>query len=134
MANGFRVKCPGCGEVKDILSSGSCPKCGAMLNVNQPGMLKIYRMGNFVGSAVGYGIYLNDQPCGHIGDRQTVMIPLPYGTYKLHMTAGMTRRCSDLTFTVSPEDRLICVKVHLRMGFIQNTLVPERVDPGTMPE
>ena len=131
---GYRVKCPACGEVQDIGAFGTCPKCGRAELSDQPAMLKIYRMGNFIGSAVGYGIYLNEVPMGHVGDRQTINIPLAYGTYKLHMTAGMTRKCNDLTFTVSPEQRLICVKAHIKMGAFTNSIIVEQVSPDTMPE
>lgn len=130
----YRVKCAACGEVLNVGAACSCPKCGAAVTPEQPGMLKLYRMGNFVGVAVGFGIYLNDRPMGHIGNKETVCIPLPYGNYKLHMTAGMSRKCRDLEFTVSPEDPYICAKVHLKMGFISNTVVPERVAPSEMPE
>lgn len=133
MVYSFRMKCPSCGQVSDVAANGACPKCGCALQTAQPGLLKIYRMGNFIGSAVGYGIYLNEVPFGHVGDRETVNIPLPFGTYKLHMTAGMTRKCNDLTFTIAPEDPVICVKAHIRMGVFTNTIIVERVDPSTMP-
>lgn len=134
MVKKYRVKCSACGTVLNIPAGTPCTKCGAQVAFEQPGMIEIYRMGNFVGSAVGYGIYLNDQPYGHIGDRESVFIPVPYGTYKLHMTCGMTRKCNDPVFEVTPEDPHICVKAHIKMGFISNTIIAERAAPDTMPK
>ncbi len=134
MVKKFRVKCPSCGTVLNVPAGSACTKCGSGLDFEEPGMIEIYRMGNFVGSAVGYGIYLNDQPMGHVADRESVFIPVPYGTYKLHFTCGMNRKCNDPVFEVTPEDPRVCVKVHIKMGFITNKLVAERVSPDTMPK
>ena len=131
----YRIKCASCGAVMNVNESGKCAKCGADVNIDQPGMLKVYRMGNVVGVAVGFGLYLNDQPIGHIGNKETVCIPLPYGTYKLHCrSAGMSKKCKDITFTLSPEETLVCAKVYIKMGFWRNSVVPERVEPSDMPE
>ena len=130
----FRVKCPACGEVCDVPEGGRCKKCGAVLSTEGPAMLRLYRMGSPIGVAVGFGIYIDGQPYGHIGNKQTVYIPLPYGAHNLHMTCGMSRKCRDLQMNLTPEDGYWCVKVHMNPGFISNTLVPERADPSTMPE
>lgn len=129
----YRVKCPNCGNVFDTAVPALCAKCGTPVDTALPGMIEIYRMGNFIGSMVGYGIYLNDQPIGHIGDRETVFIPVPYGTYKLHMTCGMNRKCNDPVFEVTPQDPHICAKVHIKMGAFTNKLVVERAEPDSMP-
>lgn len=134
MARIYRMKCPRCGNVQNQNASSPCRKCGEQLNVEQPGMLALYRMGNFVGSANGFGIYLNEQPFGAIGNRETLFIPLPYGDYKLHIVCGMNRRCNDPILHICPEDPFICLKVHMKMGFVQNSFVIERVDPSTMPQ
>lgn len=130
----FRVKCPNCGEVYDVAGNSKCRKCGTELNTGRPGMIHMYRMGNFMGAANGFGIYINGEPYGHIGNKQTIYIPLPYGEYNLHITCGMSRRCEDLRCSITPEDNYWCVKVHMRPGFWSNTFVPERVDPATMPK
>lgn len=134
MARTYRVKCPKCGEVINLPGTAPCPKCGTPIDVALPGLIQIYRMGNFIGSMAGYGIYLNDMPLGHIGDRETVLIPVPYGTYKLHMTCGMNRRCNDPVFEINPQDPYVCVKAHIKMGAFTNKIVVERVTPDTMPQ
>ncbi len=134
MAKKYRMRCPACGNVQNLTASAPCTKCGAPLDVEQQGMLAIYRMGNFMGAATGFGIYLNEQPYGAIGNRETLYIPLPFGEYKMHIVCGMSRKCNDPVFTLSPEDPFICTKVHMNMGFIQNSFVIERVDPSTMPQ
>ena len=129
----FRVKCPGCGEAYDVPGNSVCRKCGSELNTGRPGMLRIYRMGSPIGVAAGFGIYLNGQPYGHVGNKQTVYIPLPYGEYNLHVTCGMSRKCRDLKINITPDDNYWCVKVHINPGFWSNTLCPERADPASMP-
>ena len=130
----YRMKCPVCGNVQNLTASGPCAKCGAPLYTEQPAAIALYRMGNFIGSAVGFGIYLNEQPFGAIGNRESLLIPLPYGDYKLHLVSGMSRKCNDPVFRLSPEDPYICFKVHMQMGFLQNKFILERVDPSTMPQ
>lgn len=134
MARTFRMKCPSCGNVQNMLASGPCGKCGALLNTEQPAAIAMYRMGNFMGMANGFGIYINEQPYGAIGNKESIVIPLPYGDYKLHVVCGMNRKCNDPVFRLSPEDPYVCVKVHMKPGFIQNSFVIERVDPATMPQ
>ena len=46
----------------------------------------------------------------------------------------MNRRCSDPALRLTPEDPFICLKVHMKMGFVQNSFIIERVDPSTMPQ
>ena len=67
MARTYRMKCPACGNVQNLNGSGPCAKCGAPLYVEQPAAIAVYRMGNFVGMANGFGLYLNEQPFGAIG-------------------------------------------------------------------
>lgn len=129
----FRMKCPVCGKVADIPGDGPCPQCGQPLAVWQGGGVQIYRMGSPVGIAVGYGTYINGQPYGHIGNKQSVYIPLPYGTYTLHFTCGMTRRCKDVTVTISPEQQFAYVKARIKMGFWTNTIIAEQVPMEEMP-
>ena len=61
------------------------------------------------------------------------MIPLPYGEHLLHIVCGMSRRCNDPVFKLSPEDPYICMKVHMVPGVFTNSFKIERVDPATMP-
>lgn len=113
MAIMLRLKCPSCGEVMNAAGFCNCTKCGTPIRYNGWGMLQIYRMGSPVGIAAGYGIYLDGQPYGHLANKESIRIPLPMGTHTLHMTCGMTRRCEDLTFTLTPEaPGRLCQGVH----------------------
>lgn len=133
MARIFRMKCPNCGNVVNLTATSTC-KCGTLLPVEQPAAISLYRMGNFMGAANAFGIYLNEQPFGKIGNRESLTFPLPYGQYKLHIVCGMNRKCNDPIINLTPEDPHVCLKVHMNMGFFQNKFVIERVDPATMPE
>ena len=135
MSQLFRIKCPSCGNVVDVASTGSpCAKCGNALNLPEEGMIQIYRMGSPYGIEVGMGIYLNDNPLGHLANAESVRIPVPYRHYKVHMTHGMNRKCKDVEVDVTPDERVVYVKAHLKMGFISNTVVLEKVSGDTMPK
>ena len=134
MARIFRMKCPACGNIQNLNASGPCKTCSTQLTVEQPAAIALYRMGNYMGSATGFGIYINDQPYGAIGNRENLIIPLPYGEYKLHIVCGMNRKCNDPVIRLSPEDPYVCMKVHMKMGFFANSFIIERVDPSTMPQ
>ena len=133
-----RLLCPACRNVFDTPvqppNQVQCPKCKAMVQIPQEGLLKLYRMGNFMGSAAPAGIYLNEQPYGHIGNKGSINIPLNYGSYKIHMTMGMNRRCNDPIIQVSPEKPLHCYKMHIKMGAFSNTQVLEEARPEDMPQ
>ncbi len=130
----YRVKCSKCGNVLDVTGSLPCPKCGTAIDVNLGGMIQLYRMGSPIGVAAGYGIYLDGQPIGHIANKQSLLIPIPFGNHQLHMTCGMTRRCQDLLFNVAPESPNVYVKAHIKPGFWTNTIIVEFADPAEMPK
>ena len=130
----YRVKCPKCGEIVNLSGTGPCPKCGQPIDVNTPGSIALYRMGNMMGSAAGFGIYVNDVPFGHIGNREHLIFPLPFGDYKMHIACGMNRKCNDPVIHLTPDDPNVCLKVHMKMGFVSNSFILERVDPSTMPK
>ena len=134
MAIMLRLKCPSCGEVMNAAGFCNCTKCGTPIRYNGWGMLQIYRMGSPVSIAAGYGIYLDGQPYGHLANKESIRIPLPMGTHTLHMTCGMTRRCEDLTFTLTPEAPAAYVKASIRMGFWSNTIRLTPADPSEMPQ
>lgn len=134
MAKRYRVKCPVCGEVINLPGSGPCTKCGTPISVDQPCSIELYRMGNMMGAATGFGLYVNEVPYGAIANRESLILPLPYGSYKLHVVCGMNRKCNDPVVNLTPEDPRVCMKVHMKMGFVQNTFLLERVDPSTMPQ
>lgn len=129
----LRTKCASCGTVADISAEAPCPKCKNMLNLPPDGVIQIYRMGSPIGVAAGYGIYLNGQPFGHLANKESIRIPVPYGTYTLHFTCGMTRKCQDITVTVSPENRHSYVKVRIKPGFWTNCIVAEPATAQDMP-
>ena len=129
----YRVVCPNCRKSLNVINDGPCPSCRSQITIPRGGMIQIYRMGNFIGAAAQAGIYINNVPYGHVGNRSTVMIPLEFGSYLLHMTMGMNRRCNDPTITLTPQNPVAYLKMHIRMGAFSNTQVIEPADPATMP-
>ena len=132
MSKLFRIKCPSCQNVTDIPGNQKC-KCGADLVLPEDGVIQIYRKGSLFGCAVGFGIYLNGIPLGHLANKQSIRIPVPYGHYKLHMTHGFSRSCSDQEFDITPENRCAYFKGYLGMGFVSNTVGIDRVSADQMP-
>ncbi len=133
MAIKFRVKCPHCGEVLNILGDQPCPKCQGPLTTASQGAIQIYRMGNPFGIAVGYGIYINGVPYGHIGNKENLCVLLPFGTYTVHFTQGMNRRCVDATVTVSPQFPMAYVKGSIKVGVWTNKLIATVCNREDMP-
>jgi hypothetical protein len=129
----LRVKCA-CGEVQDTIPGGRCCKCGVTLNIPGDAMISLYRKGSPYGIAGGFGIYIDGQPMGHIGNKETIMIPVKYGTYTLHVAAGMNRKCQDYTVTLTPENRFAHAKVWMKPGFWSNSFVIEPSTAEEMPD
>ncbi len=129
----FRFKCTSCGEVSDLPANSACPKCNTPHPVADHGYVQIYRMGSPIGIAVGYGVYVNETPYGHLANKESVRVLLPYGTYKFHFTCGMTRKCEDVTVTISPEAPVAYVKAHIVPGFWTNKIVAELATAADMP-
>ena len=133
MSNLFRVKCS-CGKVLNAAVGNVCPKCKQPLKFSPDGMISIYRQGSPLGIAGGFGLYLNGEPYGHIGNRETVKIPVAFGTYTLHVAAGMNRKCTDLIINVTPENPLAYTKVWMKPGFWTNSFVIEPASAEEMPK
>ena len=130
----LRIKCPSCGTVQDIEASGAaCKKCSGALILPEDGVIQIYRMGSPMGIAVGMGIYINENPMGHLANASTIKIPVAYGHYKVHMTHGTNRKCQDAEFDITPDNRVVCLKAHLKMGIISNKVIIEQASPDSMP-
>ena len=132
MAKLYRMKCA-CGHVENIAPGGVCPRCKRPAEFPEEGMILLYRKGSPLGVAGGFGIYLNGEPMGHIGNKETVFIPLKYGTYNLHVAAGMNRRCNDFQLELTPENPKAFVKVWMKPGFWTNSFVLEHATAEEMP-
>ncbi|MBQ7810576.1 MAG: hypothetical protein IJ346_06420 [Clostridia bacterium] len=128
--NNFRIKC-NCGLVQDAAAGAVCPQCKQPINFPQGGMIYLYRKGSPMGVAGGFGIYINGTPLGLIGNKQTVAIPVGFGTYNLHVAAGMNRKCKDLAINITPENPIAYAKVYMKPGFWTNSFV---VEPSTQEE
>ncbi len=129
----LRTKCPSCGKVVDVDSPSPCPDCKTPLPLSPEGCIQLYRMGSPLGIAVGYGVYLNGQPYGHLANKQSIRIPLPFGTYTLHFTCGMTRKCQDVTVTLNPDSPNAYVKARIKAGFWTNTIIATQCAAEEMP-
>ena len=129
----LRTKCPQCGKVQDIQGATSCVSCNTQL-MPQAGTISVYRKGSPIGAAVGFGVYINDQPFGHIAATESVTFTLPYGTYKFHMTCGATRRCKDLVVTLSPEFPVAYLRAAMKAGFWSNTILIDPMSPEEFPQ
>lgn len=131
--NKLRTKCPQCTTVQDIQGATPCTKCGTQL-MPQEGTISVYRKGSPIGAALGFGVYINDQPFGHIAATESVTFTLPYGSYKLHMTCGATRRCKDLVVNLSPEFPAGYVRAAMKSGFWSNTILIDPMKPEEFPQ
>ena len=127
----LRVKCS-CGEVQDITPGSRCYKCRGEMNIPGDAMISLYRKGSPYGIAGGFGIYLNNDPYGYIANKELLRMPLPYGTYNLHVAVGMNRRCHDVEVNLTPENKDVYLKVYMKPGFISNTFVLVPVDPNLL--
>lgn len=122
MADVVRFKC-GCGNVFDApIDTPACTKCGAPLVKDGMGELQLYRMGNPLGVAVGFGIYIDGQPYGHVANAQKVRLLVPYGTHTVHCTHGMSRKGVDVTVSLSPENPVAYTKAHINREFLRTPL------------
>lgn len=133
MTSKLRIKCPHCGNVANIAPGAPCPKCGQPLML-PPSCIYLYRQGSFYGIAGGFGIYINGEPYGSIGNKELLCIPLPYGTYNLHCAVGMSRKCRDLVVNLSPQMPQAYTKVYIKPGFWANSFVIEPMDPRLLAE
>lgn len=130
MAKKLRIKCPLCNKVNNIPEEGKfCPECQRPIEPCTEACIYLYRQGSPLGVASGFGIYLNGEAYGHIGNKEILCFPLPYGTYTIHCAAGMNRKCKDLQITLTPENRVAYAKVFMKPGFWSNSFVVEPIDP-----
>lgn len=133
MSAKIRLKCPHCKEVVNIeYGLQVCPKCHNSVATENQASIYLYRQGSFFGIAGGFGVYINGEPMGYIGNKELLKIPVPYGCYIIHCAAGMNRKCKDLQINLSPEHNVGYAKVHMKMGFWTNSFVVEPVDPNLL--
>ena len=133
MAAKIRIKCPHCNEASNVHSIYDvCPKCKKPMNLEEQGCIYLYRQGSPYGIAGGFGIYLNNEPFGYIGNKELLRFPLKYGTYNIHCAVGMSRKCRDMQVTISPEYPVGYAKVYIKPGFWTNSFVVEPVDPNLL--
>ncbi len=128
----YRLCCPSCKEVFDAHGECDCPKCKTHITFPQAG-IQLYRKGSPIGIAGGFGIYLNGQAYGYIGNKQSLCIPLPYGTYTVHIATGMNRRCNDPIVELNAENPIAYMKVSMKSGFWTNSFVVEFAKFEDMP-
>ncbi len=130
MSAKLRIKCPHCNEVSNVKPDAAlCPECKKAVSLNGEACIYLYRQGSPYGVAGGFGIYINGEPFGHIGNKELLCFPLPYGTYNLHCAVGMSRKCQDMQVTLTPDNRVAYAKVYIKPGFWANSFVIEPVDP-----
>lgn len=130
MSAKIRIKCPHCKEASNVLSVNSaCPECGKPLELSEEGSIYIYRQGSFYGVAGGFGLFINGEPFGYIGNKELLRIPVKFGTYNIHSAVGMSRKCRDLQVTITPENPEAYTKVYIKPGFWTNSFVVEPLDP-----
>ena len=129
----IRIKCPHCGDASNIRPGDTqCPECKKPIALSEEGKIYLYRQGSVYGVAGAFGVYINGEAFGHIGNKETLCMPLPYGTYNIHSAVGMSRKCRDLQVTLSPESPNAYAKVYMRPGFWTNSFVVEPLDPSLL--
>ncbi len=130
MAAKIRIKCPHCNEAINVHSvNDPCPKCHKPFDIEEEGSIYIYRQGSPYGIAGGFGLYINEQPYGYIGNKELLRIPVKFGTYNIHSAVGLSRKCRDLLVDITPENPVVYTKVYIKPGFWTNSFVVEYVDP-----
>ena len=133
MSATIRVRCANCGETINVSNiNDPCPECRKSLGVQEDGNIYLYRKGAFTGIANGFGVYINNQGYGHIGNRELLRIPVKYGTYNIHVVCGMNRKCHDLQVTISPENPVVYTRTYMKTGFWSNKFFVEHFDPSLL--
>lgn len=133
MAAKLRIKCPHCGDVNNINTPNDlCPKCKQPLNLPTEAAIYIYRQGSPYGIAGKFGIYINGEPFGHIGNKELLCVPVKFGSYTIHSAVGMSRKCRDLQVTLTPQNPVGYTKIYIKPGFWTNSFVVEPVDPSLL--
>ena len=129
----IRFKCPHCGEATNVPAEvGNCPKCQQPFNLSGCASIFIYRQGSPYGIAGGFGLYIDEQPYGYIGNKELLRIPVNFGTHNIHAAVGMSRKCRDMQVTLTPQMPVTYTKVYIKPGFWANSFVIEPLDPSLL--
>ncbi|MBQ7444795.1 MAG: zinc-ribbon domain-containing protein [Clostridia bacterium] len=125
-----RYRCPSGHVFNGTPDQEKCPTCQALLE--KGGYIQVYRMGHMAGAAVGMGIYVDEQPYGHLANKESVRISVPYGAHQLHITHTTTRDSTRPTLFISSSTPYVFCKAHFaRGGFF---IAIEESDPADMPK
>jgi len=128
----YRYRCV-CGKVYDNAEqSAICPDCQRQNSTENCGIVQIYRMGNYSGMAVGMGLYVDNQPYGHVANKGSIKLVVPYGVHQLHATLSTIRKSNNPTVTLSPETPEAYYK--MTMPFFGGIVNFNPVAKETMPE
>ncbi len=106
-----------------------CSKCGTPLT--KGGLIQLYRMGNIMGVAVGMGLYIDGESYGHLANKQSIRISVPYGNHTLHVVHTATRKCNDPQYNITQSNPYVFGKAYFTSGGWAINV--ETVDPKEMP-
>jgi hypothetical protein len=99
----YRYRCS-CGHVYDNAgTSAACPKCKQENSTEGCGIAQIYRLGNYVGSLVKMGLYVDEEPYGYIANRGSIKLVIPYGEHQLSATLNRTKTPKPPVINLTPE-------------------------------
>ena len=133
MAAKVRIKCPLCSKAENLpAGSTTCPACKQPIQIPQQGTIYLYRQGSPYGIAGGFGVFIDGESYGYIGNKELLCIPVPFGTHNIHSAVGMSRKCRDMQVTLTPENPIAYTKVYIKPGFWANSFVIEPVDPNLL--
>ena len=107
----FRYRCE-CGNVYDSAETkAACPSCKKENSTENCGIVQLYRLGNYVGMLVGLGLYVDGQPYGHIKNKGSIKLVVPYGEHQLHATLSACRESTQPVINLTPETPELYFKV-----------------------
>ena len=128
----YRYRCT-CGNVYDSPHEAAvCPSCQTENSTEGNGIVQIYRMGNYIGCAVGMFLYVDEEPFGRVSNKGSIKLVVPYGEHQLHASLTSIKKSNNPTVTLSPEVPEVYFK--LTMPFMGNIINFNPTDKASMPE
>ena len=107
----YRYRCT-CGNVYDSPHEAAvCPSCQTENSTEGNGIVQIYRMGNYIGCAVGMLLYVDEEPFGRVSNKGSIKLVVPYGEHQLHATLSTFRESTQPVINLSPETPELYFKV-----------------------